>query len=399
MGYIRFRKDRPKRWLAGYRTPDGTEVSKAFARKLDAQRWLTTQEADQLRGHWSDPRAGRISFEQQATEWMTGRRSQRRTTLARDQSLLQTLVLPGFGRMPLSSIDSYQVEKWIGDLVEQGYTPATIQKAFQILGGVLRSAIRAKRLGNDVTVGISLPRLERRERLFLTAEEILSLAKVIDPRYRLMVLLGGFGGLRFGEVAALRVSSLGTGASSVTICETVSQVRGHLEIGPPKTRASIRAVALPKFVADELAEHAKSLARNDLLFTAPEGGIISPTTWRNRFWKPAVEGSGIDGITFHSLRHSQGALLVEQGEHPLVIARRLGHTSVKTVLDIYGHLFDGIDQEAANRLDQRVLESGADSMRTTRRHVVSETAEAIPIADIGDRGRPFRTKPTSPYDN
>jgi integrase len=363
MGYIRYRKDRPKHWLAGFRAPDGTEVSKAFGRKIDAQRWLTTQQSDQLRGQWSDPRSSRISFEDQATEWMANRRSQRRTTLARDKSLLQTMVLPTFGRMPLWSIDVNRVEKWLEELIDEGYAPATIHKAFQILGGVLRAAVRAKRLGNDVTVGVSLPQLERHERRFLTAEEILALAKVIDPRYRLMVLLGGFGGLRFGEVAALRASSLGPRARTVTVRETVTHVSGELETGPPKTRASIRTVALPNFVADELVEHAKSLRNTELLFTAPNGGIISPNNWRGRVWNPAVEALGLDGVTFHALRHSQGALLVEQGEHPLVIARRLGHTSVKTVLDVYGHLFDGIDQEAANRLDQRVFDSGADQMR------------------------------------
>lgn len=68
MGYIRYRKDRPKHWLAGFRAPDGSEVSKAFDRKIDAQRWLATQQTDQLRGQWSDPRTSRINFEQQANE-------------------------------------------------------------------------------------------------------------------------------------------------------------------------------------------------------------------------------------------------------------------------------------------------------------------------------------------
>lgn len=367
MGYIRYRKDRPRHSLAGYRAPDGTEVSKAFSRKIDAQRWLATQQADQLRGQWSDPRSSRIAFEQQASEWMAARRSQRRTTLARDKSLLQAMVLPTFGRMPLWSIDVNRVESWVEELVDHGYAPATIHKAFQILGAVLRSAVRAKRLGNDVTVGVSLRRLERRERRFLTAEEILGLARVIDPRYRLMVLLGGFGGFRFGEVAALRASSIGLKARTVTVRETVTHVSGKLEIGPPKTRASIRTVALPKFVADEIAEHSQGLKDTDLLFTAPLGGIVSPTTWRTRVWNPAVEAIGLEGVTFHALRHSQGALLVEQGEHPLVIARRLGHTSVKTVLDIYGHLFEGIDHEAASRLDHRVHDSGLDQMRTKPR--------------------------------
>ncbi|HJU82388.1 MAG TPA: tyrosine-type recombinase/integrase [Acidimicrobiia bacterium] len=69
------------------------------------------------------------------------------------------------------------------------------------------------------------------------------------------------------------------------------------------------------------------------------------------FWAPAVKARGLEGVTFHVLRHSQGALLVEQGEHPLVVARRLGHTSVRTVLDVYGHVFENIDSEAAGCLD------------------------------------------------
>ncbi|HUP17550.1 MAG TPA: tyrosine-type recombinase/integrase [Acidimicrobiia bacterium] len=122
-----------------------------------------------------------------------------------------------------------------------------------------------------------------------------------------------------------------------------------------------------QFLAEDLAKHAAAKGRDDLLFTAPRGGMISPTTWRRRVWKPAVMLEGLEGVTFHSLRHSQGALLVEQGEHPLVVARRLGHTSVRTVLDVYGHLFEGIDQDAADRLDESVRNAGADQVRTKRR--------------------------------
>lgn len=185
-----------------------------------------------------------------------------------------------------------------------------------------------------------------------------------------MVLLGDFGGLRIGEVAALRTSSLGIRMRMVTVRETITEVSGRLRIGPPKTRASVRTVALPSFLAEDLAEHAAGRGRDDLLFTAPRGGMISPTTWRRRVWGPAVSLLGLEGATFHALRHSQGALLVEQGEHPLVIARRLGHTSVRTVLDIYGHLFEGFDQEVADRLDETVRNSGADQVRTRRRSEV-----------------------------
>jgi integrase len=66
-----------------------------------------------------------------------------------------------------------------------------------------------------------------------------------------------------------------------------------------------------------------------------------------------VKAAGIEWATPHALRHSQVALLIELGEQPLTIAKRLGHTSVKTVLDVYGHLFDGKDQAAAEKLNER----------------------------------------------
>jgi integrase len=56
-------------------------------------------------------------------------------------------------------------------------------------------------------------------------------------------------------------------------------------------------------------------------------------------------------MRFHDLRHSHVALLIQQGTHPAVIAARLGHTSVKTVLDVYGHLYEGLDRQAAEGLE------------------------------------------------
>ncbi len=88
-----------------------------------------------------------------------------------------------------------------------------------------------------------------------------------------------------------------------------------------------------------------------LIFTAPEGGPIRRNTFRSRFWLPAVADSVGQPMRFHDLRHSHVALLIAQGAHPAVIASRLGHTSVKTVLDVYGHLYEGLDRNAADTLN------------------------------------------------
>jgi integrase len=74
-----------------------------------------------------------------------------------------------------------------------------------------------------------------------------------------------------------------------------------------------------------------------------------------RVWKPALQAAGLDpNLGTHTLRRSQVALLIAQGEHPKVIADRLGHTSVQTVLDVYGHLYPGADQAAAQRLEAQI---------------------------------------------
>jgi integrase len=245
MGAIVKRPNRPKPWLVRFRGPDGREISKAFQRKIDAERWLAEQETDRGRGLWVDPRSGRATFGEQAQRWRDSRHGLRPTTLARDDQVMKTLVLPTFAARSLASITSEQIEKWIAGLVAKGYSPSTVHKAAQLVSGVLRSAVRARRLAVNPAADVSLPTIERPERAFLTADEIVRLADAIDPRYRGMVLLGGFAGLRLGEVAALRGSSFGLGMRSVTVTETVSEVRGEVFIGPPKTRASIRTVALP----------------------------------------------------------------------------------------------------------------------------------------------------------
>jgi integrase len=62
----------------------------------------------------------------------------------------------------------------------------------------------------------------------------------------------------------------------------------------------------------------------------------------------------LDGLHFHDLRHSHVALLIAAGEHPKVIQERLGHSSIHITLDRYGHLFEGLDEGAADALDHLI---------------------------------------------
>ena len=88
------------------------------------------------------------------------------------------------------------------------------------------------------------------------------------------------------------------------------------------------------------------------MFTGAQGAPLRRSNFRRRVWLPAVRESVGEPLRFHDLRHFHATLLIAEGVHPKVIQHRLGHTSVTVTLDVYGHLFEGIDQAAADTLDR-----------------------------------------------
>ncbi|MFQ5967331.1 MAG: tyrosine-type recombinase/integrase, partial [Acidimicrobiia bacterium] len=167
----------------------------------------------------------------------------------------------------------------------------------------------------------------------------------LEPRYRALVLVGGYTGLRIGEATHLRPDHLNLLRRQLRVVE-------HL-----KTEASLRTVSLPRFLVEELAQHLGKY-RGEYVFIAPEGGQVRPQNFRRRAWRPVAP----EGVRFHDLRHSHAAMLIAAGVHPKVIQERLGHTSIKTTLDIYGHLYDGLDEAAADTLDDVFERSRVDKM-------------------------------------
>jgi len=346
------------RYRARYQGLDQRWRSRTFDRRIDAQRWLTNELAKLDRGEWVDPRAGRTPFAVVAERWMAGRVSLREGTQARDRSYLNSLILPTLGARAVGSIQPSDLEGWVADLTVAGKAPATIQKAWQIASGVLRLAVRDRLIPITPARDVRLPRIEHKEPEALTADQVMRLAETMDPRYRALVLVGAFGGLRIGELAGLQLGDFDPLRNLIRVRRNASDVRGRVIVGPPKTAKSIRTVTLPRSITERLVEHVAALRVADpgeWLFPAPEGGPIRRTVWVRRHWKPALAAAGLPtDLGTHVLRRSQVALLIAQGEHPKVIADRLGHTSVRTVLDVYGHLYEGADEAAAEGLEAQI---------------------------------------------
>ncbi len=352
------------RYRARYRGPDNRERSRTFDRRADAEKWLATQEASKYRGDWTDPQLGRTRFGDWEPQFTGGRVHLKESTRARDEALMRTLVLPHLSGHMLGAVLPAHVQSWVVDLAAAGYAPSTVRKAYQLAAGVFSSAVESGVIPRSPCRNIRLPREVRIEMRFLDPSEIAALSAAIDPRFSTLIFTAAYGGLRWGELAALRIEDVNLLRRRITVTRTLSEVGGEIQFTEPKTRAAWRTVAIPPSVAEQMGQHiGRYPALAGLVFSSDQGGPLRRTNFRQRQWLPAVRASIGEPCRFHDLRHSHVSLLINAGEHPKIIAARLGHSSVRTVLDVYGHLFEGLDEAAADRLEDVISHQLAASPR------------------------------------
>jgi integrase len=366
VAHIRRHPNSSSRWQVRYIDPMGRERSKNFARKSDAEKFLHTVEADKLRGSWVDPQLGRIAFGEWAAQVEATRLNRRASTRARDAAYLRSLILPTFNRRELGSVQPNEIREWVADLEDRGYAPATIAKAFQIVSRCFRVAVSDGVIPRTPCREIKLPKNDRDEKRFLTPPEVEELAAAIKDRYRLVVLTGAYTGLRIGERAALRLDDLDMLRRTLRVDEQLSrQGSSRMTPGPLKSKKAYRTIGIPAFLTEELAAHLSAFpSSTDFVFSHESGGPLDYGRFRRRHWHPAVVASVGEPCTPHDLRHTHVAMLIADGQSPRYIADRLGHKSTRTVLDVYGHLYEDADEAAMEGLERLRGDAQTDTRRT-----------------------------------
>jgi integrase len=342
----------PGRWRARYRGPDGKERSRTFDRKVDAERFLVTVESDKLRGSWVDPRLGALSLEEWSARWLATLVHVKPKTLAGYESLLRTCVLPMFGSVPLARIEQPAVAAWVAEMRGRDLSASRTRQAFRVLSGMLDSAVQGGYLAKSPCAGIKLPRMVRRDAVILTAGQVDDLAEAASP-YGALIYLLAYGGLRWGEAAALRRRRCDLLRGRLEVAEAVSDVNGHLYYGSTKTYER-RWVRIPTFLVELLARQLETVPADPeaLVFIGLRGAPLRYQSFRRAIWDRAVTSAGLpEGLTPHHLRHTCASLLVAGGADPVAVQRHLGHKDVSTTLNIYAGLFPNRLEEIAVALD------------------------------------------------
>lgn len=353
-------------WRARYRDAAGKEHARHFARKLDAQRWLDGVTTAVQTGMYVDPDRTKITFGEVAEQWRLGKVNLKPTTRVRYEGVLLVHVLPRWAATPVVRIEHGAVQVWVASLSASGLSGASVRKIHGVLSGVLGMAVRDRRLATNPAAGVDLPALNEGRRLYLSAAEVEVLADAAGSG-RVVVLVLAYCGLRWSELAGLRVGSFDLLRRRVHVSQAVTEVNGgRLVWGTPKSHER-RSVPLPGFLVDELGRAFVGRDRDDLAFPAPEGGVLRNRNARRAWFGPAAVAIGQPALTPHELRHTAASLAVSVGAHVKAVQRMLGHKSAAMTLDRYADLFDADLDDVASRLDgvaQAARRNHADCLRT-----------------------------------
>lgn len=343
------------RWQARFPLHNGElrAAPQTFATKTDAQRYLTTVEADQLRGVWRTPDAEVPLLDVWAARHIAAQRGRLTPkTQALYESLLRACISPGLGDHRLDRLQKIEVREWVAALTARGLSASRVRQALVVLSQVLDAAVDDDLIAVNPCRGVRPPRLPQTDPVILTPQDVARLHDAIRPPFPVLVDLLAYAGLRLGEAFALRRGSFDLASRLLTVGESLSETGGRLSFGPTKTHQR-RVSTLPSFLADDVRAHLASMppgGPQDLLFVGRTGQPLHYNAFRRWTWDPAARAADLAGVTPHDLR-ATCASWVADSIGVLEAAKRLGHSRSSITTRHYARPVEGRDLDVAARLD------------------------------------------------
>jgi integrase len=279
-------------------------------------------------------------------------------THGRYETTVKHQIKPYVGGVRLSRIEPVHVEQLYVTLKDKGGSPRSIQLAGVTLVAALEHAVKIRLVSYNAARGIDKPLVPKAEMNVWDASQVAQFLKAAKTdRLHAMFVLALSGGLREGELFALKWSDIDFTAGCVTVQRSLEELNGAVRLKGTKTNKG-RRIDLPSFAITALQDHrAKMLVEGNIaapMFCAPEGGYLRKGNVYRRSFIPLVTKAEVPRIRFHDMRHTHATLLLAAGENVKVVSERLGHASIKVALDTYAHVLPSMQKAAADKL-QRLL--------------------------------------------
>lgn len=365
------------RYQASYLS-DGQRVNgpQTFASVEDARAWLSTVETDRLRGTLKARPRVRETVGEYAARWVKQRPGLRDSTRNQYGIDLRRHIDPYLGSQALDKVKPDLVRRWYSELGEdladelsttkrERSSRATVRdgsatqaRAYRLLRAIYSTAVEDGLVDSNPCTLKGAGSTKSTERPILSADELDNLADEVPDRYRALVLLLAWSGLRIGEAAALTVADLvdlrSDSRAAVRVVERSYRVAGRYDSNAPKSAAGVRTVPLPPVILPELRKHVRTFTTREpgaLLFTTSTGGNILGSV--GQVMRRALNRIGRDDVRVHDLRHYGMVRAAETGASLPELMRRMGHGTTAAA-EVYLGTTDDHGREVAQRMSRQV---------------------------------------------
>lgn len=325
-------------WRARYRDHAGKEHARHFARKIDAQRWLDEVTTSVVTGTYLDPKTALTTVSDWSETWLRGYENNRPSTVRQARTHLKR-INAAFGDRTLKSVRPSEVRAWTARLSAEGLADSTVYALHSRMGQLFSDAVHDGLLPKSPLSRRTAPKAGKQRPYVATTDQVWALHDAMPDGLKPAVLLGAFAGLRVAEAVALRVSD-------------VDWMRGIIKpaIQYPgtelKTEESKTPIAIPQSLSLELSKNHTKWG-SETLVTNEWGRGLSPYRLEHYFREARVKVKDLpEGFRFHDLRHFYASLLISKGLDVKVVQKCLRHSSAKTTLDTYGHMWPDKEESA-----------------------------------------------------
>ena len=281
------------------------------------------------------------------------------------EAALRLRVLPELGCRKLSDLRRTDLQDLADRLQADGLDPSTIQTTLMPPRAICRRALARGEIAVNPTTGLELPAVRSERDRIASPLEAARLVAALDEGDRALWATALYGGLRRGELMALRWGDVDLAAGVIRVERSWDAKEGVIE---PKSAVGRRKVPIAAVLRDHLAEHRAAReavygSEDDLLFGRTPGVPFVPGTVSKRA-RDAWRKAQLAPITLHEARHTFASLMIAAGVNAKALSTYMGHANIAITLDRYGHLMPGNEGDAADLLDAYLERATAATART-----------------------------------
>lgn len=288
---------------------------------------------------------------------------------------------PVMGDYALTELDTGRLQMYVARRLGK-VKPKTVINEIVPLKKMFSHAVKWGYLKNNPAEHVERPRVEKEEMEVLAPGDINVFLDNVTPKHKPFFLTGVLTGMRRGEIIGLQWGDIDWNHKQIHVrrafCNTSKKLTS------PKSKASVRKIDMPPTLVIALKKHKLACPHSelDLVFCTSKGTPLDGDSMVKREFLPALRRGGIRRVRFHDLRHTNVALRIEQGQNIKYIQNQVGHASIQTTLDRYGHLIKEVNQEQAIKLDSALgyVEQSGSSLEPVRRVLEDSNKKGLAVS-------------------